>query len=97
MLTKLHDNIPAKVMGDELKLTQVLLNLLGNAVKFTDEGTIEIECKPVNGNEKDKDYVAFAIKDTELVYPEINKRRSLNGLRRQIRIHSGCTVERALG
>jgi CheY-like chemotaxis protein len=56
--------VPDKVLGDQLRLTQILFNLLGNAVKFTDAGTIDIRCKLVKGSDKSKDYIAFSIKDT---------------------------------
>jgi signal transduction histidine kinase/CheY-like chemotaxis protein len=52
-------DVPARVVGDALRLRQVLGNLLGNAVKFTEQGRVDLRVRRGEG-----DRVHFAVTDT---------------------------------
>jgi len=56
-------------LGDEQRLTQVLLNLVGNAIKFTDAGEVRVTAKAVNGQ------FAVSVEDTGPGIPEQERTR----------------------
>lgn len=45
LVVDVQEDIPDKMFGDEIKIRQILINLLNNAVKFTNEGTITLSIK----------------------------------------------------
>lgn len=49
LLVSMHSNVPNMVVGDEGKLRQVIINLLNNAIKFTDKGHVSVFLKVVSG------------------------------------------------
>lgn len=55
--------IPFMLEGDELHLRQVLVNLLGNAIKFTDHGSVTLRVLPAGGTSF-KPRIRFEIEDT---------------------------------
>lgn len=65
--SKLHlefeENIPKKVKGDPLKISQILINLIGNAIKFTEEGDIWVRVKKLSQHDN-KVLLKFEIEDT---------------------------------
>ena len=56
----IDDSVPAAVTGDRQKLSQVLLNLLGNGIKFTDRGAVTLSLSNGSG----PDAVRLAVLDT---------------------------------
>lgn len=63
------------VTGDSLRLKQILMNLLGNAVKFTERGRIEFSVDVTQSTQADHECFKFEVKDTGVgIAPEnINK------------------------
>ncbi|MEX1003626.1 MAG: YfiR/HmsC family protein [Crocinitomicaceae bacterium] len=57
------DALPRFVFVDAQKLSQTLLNLLNNAIKFTDEGTVKISVKQLSGTDKVSE-IEFVVTDT---------------------------------
>ncbi len=69
-------NLPAAIYADEKRLSQILLNLLGNAVKFTETGDVifsvkKIETDHVKSNEASSiSTIRFSIEDTGVGIPQ---------------------------
>ncbi|MBB5517637.1 response regulator [Amphiplicatus metriothermophilus] len=59
---------PRRLLGDEARVRQVLINLVGNAVKFTDEGTVTVEAGPADGPDGRR-AIAFRVRDTGVGVP----------------------------
>ncbi len=60
---KVDENIPKRLYGDSGKIKQVVLNLLTNAVKYTDEGGFTLSVRMNEKREEDCD-LTFSVKDT---------------------------------
>ncbi|MFT5783372.1 MAG: signal transduction histidine kinase/CheY-like chemotaxis protein [Candidatus Krumholzibacteriia bacterium] len=63
-----EDGLPERTNGDPARLRQILTNLVGNALKFTENGNIKISVK--SQNENDKSYLFYEVKDTGIGIPE---------------------------
>lgn len=69
LVYELDYDVPLQVIGDELRLKQVLLNLVGNAIKFTKTGEVFVGVHVLNSNANDYT-LSFQVRDTGIGIPE---------------------------
>ncbi|MGN0374674.1 MAG: response regulator [Butyrivibrio sp.] len=62
LLLNADKNLPCRLLGDDIRIRQILVNLLNNAVKYTNEGTVTLD---ITGEPKDDGILLhIAVKDT---------------------------------
>ena len=70
-----NDGLCGTVKVDEKRLQQILLNLVGNAVKFTDKGKVLVEINSCHSEQQIKDdmcHLCFTVQDTGIGIPDEN-------------------------
>ena len=60
----IDERIPSKMLGDDIRLRQILVNLLNNAVKYTPKGTITLELVLQPSEKENAAKIFFKVKDT---------------------------------
>lgn len=75
MPLRISSEIPHCVVGDAERLRQILINLLGNAVKFTEKGEVFLDLRIENDfKEKNKKMITFMVKDTGIGIEKENQK-----------------------
>jgi PAS domain S-box-containing protein len=77
-LAKTGEDLPAKLIGDEGRIRQILFNVVGNAIKFTEQGNIRLSVKTAGAHNGGKVRVAFSVSDTGIGIPEDRLKNVLN-------------------
>ena len=68
LICDIAPDVPEYVLGDVTRLRQILVNLLGNAIKFTRQGEVELKVK-VDSKEGDQLRLHYAVRDTGIGIP----------------------------
>ncbi len=81
LITEIHPSVPKFVKGDPLRLKQIIINLINNAIKFTHEGSISLKVNMLqinnekNSNSHNKIRLIFKVIDTGIGISEEGKSR----------------------
>ncbi len=62
--------LPPRVVGDEARIRQVLFNLMGNALKFTDRGEVRVDMTPLAPVRGEDVRILFTVSDTGIGIPD---------------------------
>jgi two-component system sensor histidine kinase/response regulator len=69
LMARLAPGVPTHVIGDPLRLRQILINFLGNALKFTETGEVVLEIVRI-GETQDPAELRFTVSDTGIGIPQ---------------------------
>lgn len=61
--------VPPIIIGDEVRLRQVLVNLISNGIKFTDQGSVTVNVELLGANDENKSMLKFQVCDTGIGIP----------------------------
>lgn len=74
LLSDVKNEVPAWLRGDPVRLRQVLVNLVSNAIKFTEEGEVVVSVALV-ARDRDRVTLQFAVRDTGIgIPPELHQK-----------------------
>ena len=68
--SRISSNVPRNLIGDPEKIKQILVNLLGNSLKFTSTGSIALDVGREQENQDGKLRLKFEVRDTGIGLPE---------------------------
>lgn len=70
LVYEIDNDVPLQVVGDHLRLRQIITNLVGNAVKFTKKGEVFIGVKLLNCDTNGELTLGFAVRDSGIGIPQ---------------------------
>ena len=73
----IHDELPELILFDEVRIRQILLNLVNNAIKFTEKGHVKVTLQvfPSHSNDSSSIDLQLSVEDTGIGIPESEQKR----------------------
>jgi len=96
-IVELDPEIPSTLIGDELRVKQILINILNNAVKFTNQGEIRLSVSVSQASSRNSVSLVLRVKDTGIGIPKARQRELFERFARIENKHAFVTEGTGLG
>ena len=96
LTTEASRNLPEHVIGDKLRVQRILINLISNAIKFTQQGEVKLLVKLLK-KDKDKIIIKFVVEDTGIGIGEDKYNLIFEQFNRVTSAYSGIYPGKGLG
>jgi signal transduction histidine kinase/CheY-like chemotaxis protein len=71
LIADLDPQLPCRIVGDSARIEQILLNLVGNSLKFTEKGEVEVSVR----SDESRTMLTWSVRDTGIGIAEENRRK----------------------
>lgn len=99
LITKIEEDLPAQLIGDPHRLSQIILNLVNNGIKFTEQGdvTIHIKRDPKDIDNPYRLMLLITVSDTGIGIPDNQKKQVFAAFNQANNINTGAHGGTGLG
>lgn len=96
LIKDVENNIPINIVTDALRLRQILINLVSNAIKFSEKSTVKLMINLIKKTPKEC-YLRFSVKDSGIGIPKAHQARVLKAFEQGVGDIDPHTMGRGLG
>jgi two-component system aerobic respiration control sensor histidine kinase ArcB len=97
LVAKLSEDIPEQLIGDEHRLKRILINLISNAIKFTEKGNIKVVMNMMKSKDDKMCLLSISIKDTGVGIPQDKQNLIYEKFARGVPANKGVHIGAGLG
>ena len=79
MACNIGDDVPLRIYGDKARCSEIVTNLVGNAIKYTEKGRVEVDMQ-LHDQTREHHVIRIEVRDTGIGIDEEKQARDIQGI-----------------